>query len=65
MIDKSQHFRCSSLCWDCKKATGFCSWSQKLKPVKGWTAKEEVYKNYFNGDEITYLVIKCPEFVEG
>ena len=44
-----------SICWDCKKSTtGECSWSKELKPVEGWTAKE---------NEGSYCVKKCPEFI--
>ena len=51
-----------SLCWRCHKAAGaggWCSWSAKLKPVKGWEAKET---NLCGGGK-SYFVIKCPEFV--
>lgn len=35
--------RGSSLCWLCQHATNkyrACPWSAKLKPVPGWTVKE-------------------------
>jgi len=44
----------STLCWDCGNACGGCSWSQELKPVKGWNAKK-------SGDSFT--VKQCPKFV--
>ena len=48
-----------ALCWDCQKACGGCSWSSKLQPVDGWTAKKT--KNELG--HAGYLVLKCPEFV--
>ena len=50
-----------TLCWDCANATGKCSWSSDLKPVKGWTAvptKKYVYGGYME----SYLVSECPQF---
>ena len=46
-----------TLCWDCKNATGNCSWSQELIPVKGWTA-EPSEKEYGS-----FTVQFCPEFI--
>ena len=50
----------TTLCWDCQKATGKCSWSEKLIPVEGWTA-EPTYTA--SSDMHSYRVIECPEFV--
>lgn len=47
-----------TLCWDCKKATCGCMWSDFLEPVPGWTATPSVHR-----DTISYKVIKCPDFV--
>lgn len=47
-----------SICWDCKNATGGCSWADVLKPVEGWTAQETV-----KDDDVSYLVKDCPKFV--
>ena len=47
-----------TLCFDCAKATGYCSWSSRLEPVEGWTA-EETIKN----TSTSFVVIDCPEFV--
>ena len=47
-----------TLCWDCKRATGGCSWSARLKPVKGWTAKETKKDSPFS----SYIVEDCPLF---
>ena len=46
-----------TLCWDCRKATGGCSWSDELKPVKGskgWLVHKQTYK--------TVQIVECPEF---
>lgn len=61
MIDKDFQFRRSdTLCWQCSKACGGCSWSDKLVPVKGWTAQE----NYIaSGGFMSYNVERCPQFV--
>ena len=48
-----------TLCWCCSKATGGCSWSDHLKPVKGWTAKPTTI-NSRTGD--SYMIYACPEF---
>lgn len=51
----------SSICIDCVKSCGLCTWSSKLKPVKGWTAKpiKRVTKDkIYDG----YLVTECPLF---
>lgn len=59
-----------TICWDCKNAVpdprkGIgCSWSRRLKPVTGWTATETELKLY---DDITiksYIVHKCPHYIE-
>lgn len=50
-----------SLCWDCKRATGGCPWSDKLKPIKGWKAipiGKTTARPYS-----TYLVEECPGFI--
>ena len=46
-----------ALCWDCANATGGCSWSEKLRPVKGWKAIP-THKKEFD----SWLVIQCPKF---
>ena len=50
-----------ALCWDCKNATGGCSWSSEFKPVKGWVAKK-IGKTTARPYS-TYKVEQCPEFV--
>lgn len=55
----------STLCWDCARACGDCSWSNhhQHKPVPGWKA-EEVHRNYYDrAESLTYNILECPEFV--
>lgn len=51
----------TTLCWDCQRAAGpkedRCSWSLKLRPVDGWTAKKS---RIIEG---SYHVKKCPLFI--
>lgn len=47
-----------SLCFDCYNATGGCTWSKFLIPVKGWVA-EKIDNEY--GE--CYRVDSCPKFV--
>lgn len=53
-----------TICWNCKKSGGRCSWSSRYIPVKGWEAKETWLKL---PEKIvpSYCVLKCPEFEEG
>ena len=55
--DSPQYKR--QLCWTCQKATGYCSWSSILKPVKGWDAK--MVKRKDGG--FTYRIKSCPEYL--
>ena len=51
-----------SLCWDCSKAVGKCSWSKYFKPLKGWkiiSTKKEVYGG---ASYKSCIVLECPEF---
>ena len=51
-----------TLCWDCAKARGGCSWSDSLEPVEGWTA-EPTTKAQFRQEPLhSFLVMECPEF---
>ena len=51
-----------TICWDCEKALGGCSWSEKLVPVDGWEAVPTV-KQQFRGEPLhSFCVISCPEF---
>lgn len=49
----------TQLCWACQKATGFCSWSASLTPIKGWDAKLVKYKDGGH----TYRIKSCPQYV--
>lgn len=60
----------STICWDCKKATGFCSWSEDFTPVEGWKATPTRVKisNRQNGEDIftdSFIVHECPLFERG
>ncbi len=57
-----------TLCWCCAKAVnGGCSWSNKFEPVDGWRAEPSTVRSNITGTPrvATWLVIECPEFVEG
>lgn len=49
----------NTICWECRKATGGCSWSEYKvnRPVAGWA----VMPTNINGIE-SYIVLECPEF---
>lgn len=51
-----------TICWDCAKARGECSWSVDLVPVEGWTALPTIRKPGTKDEMRSYLVIDCPEF---
>ena len=42
-----------TLCWDCAKSCGGCSWSARFEPVPGWVTEKTT-----NG----IRVVDCPEF---
>lgn len=55
-----------TLCWDCMKATGGCSWSNYWEhtPVEGWKAEPRRLRLDSRGGEcMTYVIAECPEFV--
>lgn len=57
-------------CWGCKKATGFCSWSEKFIPIEGWKATPTKVKisNRWNGEVLftdSFIVHECPLFERG
>lgn len=57
-----------TLCWECEKCGGRCSWSKDLTPVKGWVAEETNVPEYIAALEKivpNVTVIECPEFVRG
>ena len=50
-----------SICNDCARCVGLCSWSHSLQPVEGWVA------DYVPGSRNrlpSYCVKECPEFVK-
>lgn len=54
--------RLHTLCWDCRKACGGCSWSEEHLPVPGWTALETKIRMKADVFEPSFIVIACPEF---
>jgi hypothetical protein len=59
-----------TLCWDCAKATAGsnCPWANEFKPVEGWDAKKtERIEMVYGKEKVieSYIVKKCPLFVEG
>lgn len=53
-IYRNDRQQATSLCWDCAKACGGCSWSAKFIPVKGWKTRANG-----KGED----VVACPKFV--
>ena len=54
-----------TLCWDCKKATGGCVWSDSKDeiPVPGWKAEQTKLRLFNTGTvACSYAVVECPEF---
>ena len=66
-----------TLCWSCKKALGYCSWSKcdedtgeiLFQPVDGWVAEKTSLLMYsYDGTkrhETSYIVESCPQYEEG
>ncbi len=54
-----------TLCWQCAKACGGCSWSRLAhKPVDGWTAeRRDIYIQNKPDLLESYIVESCPEYV--
>lgn len=55
----------TNICFDCKKACGGCSWSERFEPVPGWKAKKVVQKSIINKKVRvcdTYQIAACPLF---
>ena len=48
------------LCNDCARASGFCSWSRNLTPVKGWEADVTSWEN---GVSLSWRVKNCPLYI--
>jgi hypothetical protein len=55
-----------TLCWECAKNGGLCSWSENFTPVEGWEAVPTKIQaiGHANGEEYidSFRVISCPEF---
>ena len=52
----------STLCWECTKNAGKCSWSRNFTPVKDWNAIPTKIKSE-NGVLIeSFDIYECPEF---
>lgn len=62
--DASTEQHLESICWNCKKALSapdcYCSWSKRLRPVKGWKAIPGA--KLANTEERGKIVLECPEF---
>ncbi len=60
----------STLCWECEKAGGKCSWSRSFTPVDGWKAIPTKILNQSENEEKgrqasytdSFDVYECPEF---
>lgn len=55
----------TTLCWECARAYGGCSWSAKFEPVRGWRAEKMSRVRRRCGAEEeweSYDVLECPEF---
>jgi len=54
-----------TICWDCRNATGKCSWSKDFTPVAGWVAEPTVIRSNYGTGIQSYIVKRCPLFKEG
>lgn len=52
----------NTLCWECDKACGKCSWSQNFTPVLGWEATPTKVYQTKGVYQDSFLIHKCPEF---
>lgn len=58
-----------SICWNCKRNCGGCSWSRDFKPVTDWTATKKTYrvisnKRYPPIIYDSYTVTNCPYYIQ-
>lgn len=51
-----------TLCWTCRRATGFCNWTHEFKPVPGWGA-EPIPMAIGKKIVDSYRVISCPKYL--
>ena len=67
VVQTKQPNESSTLCWSCQNACGGCSWSKRLKPVRGWKADKIKIKLYMIGGEDfysdSYFVRECPKYI--
>ena len=67
---KGKYTGSASICFDCKKACGGCSWSEydpvagkvRWEPVEGWVAEPVMYPPSAPYQKPSWRVIECPEF---
>jgi hypothetical protein len=69
MTEKRITKKTPTMCWSCANAvpgpeTG-CSWSRRFEPVKGWTAMPTKIEINRGRIDDSFLVLDCPEYVEG
>lgn len=57
-------FKANSLCWQCKRAYGLCSWSDRFVPVEGWDAEPTIVKGGKEPEIQSYDIKKCPLFIQ-
>lgn len=64
--DKYNFSKHSTICWNCGKACGLCSWSKSFIPVDGWCAVPTKILISNTGSKRSYTdsfdVYECPEF---
>lgn len=58
-------YKANSLCWQCKRAYGLCSWSENFEPVEGWDAEPTIIMGGKREPAVqSYDVKKCPLFIQ-
>lgn len=55
-----------TICWECAKNGGLCSWSENFTPVENWKAVPTKIQARGHADNVntvdSYDVYECPEF---
>ena len=53
-----------TICWDCRNATGHCSWSRykSFRPVEGWDVIPTKINDGTRNPQSSYIVLRCPLF---
>lgn len=59
-----RHAQKETLCWECLRAGGDCSWSRHGEPVEDWLAIETAVKNRTYASLVSYEVLDCPLFIK-